>query len=106
MRGLQIKALFFYFILVQCFLSLGQNQIMKTIVRPLNNLGERRCLGYTCEIIEETKFKQGYIDAYLPYVSPETNEANIYCCVVVTEGELKGRILILEHASLEVVLDS
>ena len=51
----------------------------KTKVRPLNNVGERRCLGYTCEIIEETKFKQGYIDAYLPYVSPETNEAAIYC---------------------------
>ena len=83
-----------------------QHYIMKTIVRPLNNLGERRCLGYTCEIIEETKFKQGYIDAYLPYVSPETNEANIYCCVVVTEGEFKWRILILEHASLEVVFDS
>ena len=50
----------------------------KTKVRPLNSVGERRCLGYTCEIIEETKFKEGYIDAYLPYVSPETNQAAIY----------------------------
>jgi len=77
----------------------------KTKVRPLNNVGERRCLGYTCEIIEETKFKQGYIDAYLPYVSPETNQAAIYCCVVITEGELKGNIIIVDHSTLEVVLD-
>jgi len=77
----------------------------KTKVRPLNNVGERRCLGYTCEIIEETKFKQGYIDAYLPYVSPETNEAAIYCCVIITEGELKGKIVIVDHSTLEVVLD-
>lgn len=77
----------------------------KTKVRPLNNVGERRCLGYTCEIIEETKFKQGYIDAYLPYVSPETNEAAIYGCVVITEGELKGKIVIVDHSTLEVVLD-
>ena len=77
----------------------------KTKVRPLNNVGERRCLGYTCEIIEETKFKEGYIDAYLPYVSPETNQAAIYCCVVITEGELKGNIIIVDHSTLEVVLD-
>ena len=77
----------------------------KTKVRPLNNVGERRCLGYTCEIIEETKFKQGYIDAYLPYVSTETNQAAIYCCVVITEGELKGNIIIVDHSTLEVVLD-
>ena len=77
----------------------------KTKVRPLNSVGERRCLGYTCEIIEETKFKEGYIDAYLPYVSPETNEAAIYCCVVITEGELKGNIIIVDHSTLEVVLD-
>jgi len=77
----------------------------KTKVRPLNNVGERRSLGYTCEIIEETKFKEGYIDAYLPYVSPETNQAAIYCCVVITEGELKGNIIIVDHSTLEVVLD-
>jgi hypothetical protein len=77
----------------------------KTKVRPLNNVGERRCLGYTCEIIEETKFKEGYRDAYLPYVSPETNQAAIYCCVVITEGELKGNIIIVDHSTLEVVLD-
>jgi hypothetical protein len=78
----------------------------KTTVRPLDVTGERRCLGYTCEIIEETKFKEGYIDAYLPYVSPETNEAAIYCCVVVTQGDLRGNIIIVDHASLEVVLEN
>lgn len=77
----------------------------KSKVRPLNNLGERRCLGYTCEVIEETKFMEGYIDAYLPYMSPETNEAEIYCCVVVTQGDLIGKIIIVDHSSLEVILD-
>lgn len=77
----------------------------KTRVRPLNNVGERRCIGYTCEIIEETKFMEGYIDAYLPYVSPETNEAEIYCCVVVTRGELTGKIIVVDHSSMEVILD-
>ena len=77
----------------------------KTRVRPLNNVGERRCIGYTCEIIEETKFMEGYIDAYLPYISPETNEAEIYCCVVVTRGELSGKILVVDHSSIEVILD-
>ncbi len=76
----------------------------KTKVRPLNNVGERRCLGYTCEVIEETKFMEGYIDAYLPFVSPETNEAEIYCCVVVTKGDFQGKIIIVDHASLEVIL--
>ena len=75
----------------------------KTKVRPLNNAGERRCLGYTCEIIEETKFMEGYIDAYLPFVSPETSEAEIYCCVVVTKGDFQGKIIIVDHASLEVI---
>lgn len=77
----------------------------KTRVRPLNNVGERRCIGYTCEIIEETKFMEGYIDAYLPYISPETNEAEIYCCVVVTRGELPGKIIVVDHSSIEVILD-
>lgn len=77
----------------------------KTRVRPLNNVGERRCIGYTCEIIEETKFMEGYIDAYLPYISPETNEAEIYCCVVVTRGELSGKIIVVDHSSIEVLLD-
>ncbi len=77
----------------------------KTRVRPLNNVGERRCIGYTCEIIEETKFMEGYIDAYLPYISPETNEAEIYCCVVVTRGELSGKIIVVDHSSIEVILD-
>jgi hypothetical protein len=77
----------------------------KTRVRPLNNVGERRCIGYTCEIIEETKFMEGYIDAYLPYISPETNEAEIYCCVVVTKGELTGKIIVVDHSSMEVILD-
>lgn len=77
----------------------------KTRVRPLNNVGERRCIGYTCEIIEETKFMEGYIDAYLPYISPETNEAEIYCCVVVTRGELTGKIIVVDHSSMEVILD-
>lgn len=77
----------------------------KTRVRPLNNVGERRCIGYTCEIIEETKFMEGYIDAYLPYISPETNEAEIYCCVVVTRGELIGKIIVVDHSSMEVILD-
>ena len=77
----------------------------KTSVRPLNNVGERRCIGYTCEIIEETKFMEGYIDAYLPYISPETNEAEIYCCVVVTRGELSGKIIVVDHSSIEVILD-
>lgn len=77
---------------------------IKTIVRPLDNTGERRCLGYTCEIIEETKFMEGYIDAYMPYVSPETNAPAIFCCVVVTKGEFKGKIIVVDHASLEVVL--
>ena len=76
----------------------------KTRVRPLNNVGERRCIGYTCEIIEETKFMEGYIDAYLPYMSPETNEAEIYCCVVVTRGELSGKIIVVDHSSVEVIL--
>tara|TARA_B100000524_G_scaffold30546_2_gene15183 strand:+ start:518 stop:760 length:243 start_codon:yes stop_codon:yes gene_type:complete len=76
----------------------------KTRVRPLNNVGERRCIGYTCEIIEETKFMEGYIDAYLPYMSPETNEAEIYCCVVVTRGELSGKIIVVDHSSIEVIL--
>ena len=76
----------------------------KTRVRPLNNVGERRCIGYTCEIIEETKFMEGYIDAYLPYISPETNEAEIYCCVVVTRGELSGKIIVVDHSSIEVIL--
>ena len=71
----------------------------KTRVRPLNNVGERRCIGYTCEIIEETKFMEGYIDAYLPYISPETNEAEIYCCVVVTRGELSGNCLLYTSQS-------
>ena len=77
----------------------------KTRVRPLNNVGERRCIGYTCEIIEETKFMEGYIDAYLPYISPETNEAEIYCCIVVTRGELSGKIIVVDHSSMEVILD-
>ena len=77
----------------------------KTRVRPLNNVGERRCIGYTCEIIEETKFMEGCIDAYLPYISPETNEAEIYCCVVVTRGELSGKIIVVDHSSIEVILD-
>ena len=77
----------------------------KTRVRPLNNVGERRCIGYTCEIIEETKFMEGYIDAYLPYISPETNEAEIYCCVVVTRGEFSGKIIVVDHSSIEVILD-
>ena len=77
----------------------------KTRVRPLNNVGERRCIGYTCEIIEETKFMEGYIDAYLPYISPETNEAEIYCCVVVTSGDLSGKIIVVDHSSIEVILD-
>ena len=77
----------------------------KTRVRPLNNVGERRCIGYTCEIIEETKFMEGYIDAYLPYISPETNAAEIYCCVVVTRGELSGKIIVVDHSSIEVILD-
>lgn len=77
----------------------------KTRVRPLNNVGERRCIGYTCEIIEETKFMEGYIDAYLPYISPETNEAEIYCCIVVTRGELTGKIIVVNHSSMEVILD-
>ena len=77
----------------------------KTRVRPLNNVGERRCIGYTCEIIEETKFMEGYIDAYLPYISTETNEAEIYCCVVVTRGELSGKIIVVDHSSVEVILD-
>lgn len=76
----------------------------KTRVRPLNNVGERRCIGYTCEIIEETKFMEGYIDAYLPYISPETNEAEIYCCVVVIRGELSGKIIVVDHSSIEVIL--
>ena len=71
----------------------------------MNNVGERRCIGYTCEIIEETKFMEGYIDAYLPYISPETNEAEIYCCVVVTRGELPGKIIVVDHSSIEVILD-
>ena len=71
----------------------------------MNNVGERRCIGYTCEIIEETKFMEGYIDAYLPYISPETNEAEIYCCVVVTRGELSGKIIVVDHSSIEVILD-
>ena len=79
--------------------------IGKTKVRPLDKTGERRCIGYTCEIIEETKFVEGYIDAYLPFMSPETNQAEIYCCVVVTKGEFSGKILIVDHGSLEVVLE-
>ena len=48
---------------------------------------------------------EGYIDAYLPYISPETNEAEIYCCVVVTRGELTGKIIVVDHSSMEVILD-
>ena len=78
---------------------------IKTRVRPLNTQGERECIGYKCEIIENTKFIEGYIDAYLPFVSPQNNEASIFCCVVVTKGEFSGKIIVVDHASLEVIID-